>query len=339
MFGAERRQLILELVRAHGSVSVRDLALAVNASEVTVRRDVTTLEHRGLLERRHGGAMVPGHEDADEQLVLGDASTVPRTAMFGAERRRLIRSLVRANKAVSIADLARAVNVSEMTIRRDLDTLEKRGLIVRAHGGAVLPDDADAEDAFTRDPGLPAGEPGKAAIARAAAGLVRDGDAVMLGAGTTVAEFARQLPPEVRLTVLTNSVPAAKALAQRPGIDLVMTSGSVDAGSLAVVGSTAERWIAGHRVTRAFVSGTGLTAQRGLSSAHLAPAGVDRAMVASAEEVVVLADRSKLGVETTYQVAPVPRIAHLVTDAGDSPLVESLSSRGVRVHLAGGPPG
>src|SRR5664279_5093186 len=99
MFGAERRQLILELVRAHGSVSMRDLAKAVNVSEVTVRRDVSALEWRGLLDRRHGGAMMPGREDGrddgeSESLVLGDAATLPRTVMFGAERRRLICELV-----------------------------------------------------------------------------------------------------------------------------------------------------------------------------------------------------------------------------------------------------
>jgi DeoR/GlpR family transcriptional regulator of sugar metabolism len=141
--GPERRQLILELVRAHGSVSMRDLAAEVNVSEVTVRRDVAALERRGLLDRRHGGAMVPGREDGEsESLVLGDAATIPRTVMFGAERRRLICDLVRANKAVSLGDLARAVNVSEMTVRRDLDTLEKRGVIRRTHGGAILADDA-----------------------------------------------------------------------------------------------------------------------------------------------------------------------------------------------------
>lgn len=335
MYGAERRQLILELVRAHGSVSVRDLARAVNVSEVTVRRDVTGLERRGLLERRHGGAMVPERERGlpQDAVVLGEATTVSRTVMFGAERRRLLLELVRANKAASIGELSRAVNVSEMTVRRDLDTLEKRGLLLRAHGGAVLPDTAGAEWPAPL-PYEPEPRPvlSAATIAAAAAALVPDGQSIMLGAGPAVAELARHLPP-IRLTVLTNSMPVAKALAGRPGVDLVMTSGSVDPTALAVVGSAAERWIAGHRVTRAFVSGTGLTAERGLSSSDLGLAGVDRAMVASAAEVVVLAGHATFGVETTYQVAPVGRIAHLVTDADTaSPLVGSLSASGVRVH-------
>lgn len=341
MYGAERRQLILELVRAHGSVSVRDLARAVNVSEVTVRRDVTALERRSLLERRHGGAMVPERERGlpQDAVVLGEATTVSRTVMFGAERRRLLLELVRVNKAASIGELSRAVNVSEMTVRRDLDTLEKRGLLLRAHGGAVLPDAVRAQWPAPL-PYEPEPEPetearlglSAATIATAAAALVPDGESIMLGAGPAVAELARQLPP-IRLTVLTNSVPVARALAGRPGVELVMTSGSVDPAALAVVGSAAERWIAGHRVNRAFVSGTGLTAERGLSTSDLGLAGVDRAMVASAAEVVVLAGHATFGVETTYQVAPVPRIAHLVTDADTaSPLVGSLSASGVRVH-------
>jgi DeoR/GlpR family transcriptional regulator of sugar metabolism len=341
MFGAERRQLILELVRAHGSVSMRDLAKAVNVSEVTVRRDVSALEWRGLLDRRHGGAMLPGREDGredseSESLVLGDAATLPRTVMFGAERRRLICELVRANKAVSLGDLARAVNVSETTVRRDLDTLEKRGVIQRTHGGAVL---AQRAEGLRYEPDTEAVQPPrvpeKAAIAALAATMVGDGEAIMVGAGTTAYEFAQRLAPTSPLTVLTNSMLVARALARTPHVELVLTSGSLDNSSLALVGSTAERWMAGHRVSRAFVSGTGLTADRGLSSSHLALSAVDRAMVGSAHEVIVLADHSKLGVETTYQVAPITRIDHLVTDdAPDTSVIESLQARGVRVHIA-----
>jgi len=334
MFGAERRQLILELVRAHGSMSIAALARAVNASEVTVRRDVSSLERRGLLDRRHGGAMLAGREDEAESLTLGESSTLPRTAMFGAERRRLIRSLVEANRAVSLSDLARAANVSEMTVRRDLATLEKLGLLQRTRGGAVTA--SDAVDLSREVPEVPPDRAAaKAAIAALAASLTGDGEAIMLGAGSTVHEFARQLAPTSALTVLTNSMLVARALARTPHVTLAMSSGALDGRALALVGSTTEHWMAGHRVGRAFVSGTGLTADRGLSSGHLALSGVDRAIVSSAREVVVLADHSKLGVETTYQVAPVGRIDHLVTDASDDrAVIESLRARGVQVHVA-----
>lgn len=350
MFGAERRQLILELVRAQGAVSIRDLAVAVNASEVTVRRDVTTLESRGLLDRSHGGALLPDGElggaplsnrdpggalqpDRGETLVLGEAAGPARTTMFGAERRRLICEYVRANRVVSLRDLAAAVNASEVTVRRDLVTLERQGLIERAHGGAQLPDALIIEPWPTAppDPETTA----KSAIATLAATLVGDATAIMLGAGTTVYELARRLAPRSPLTVLTNSMLVARALARTPNVELVMTRGSLDNSTLALVGSAAEHWIAGQRVTRAFVSGGGLTTERGLSSTHLAVSEVERAIVGSAKELVVLADHTKLGVESTYPVAPVTRIDHLVTDtSGDTSVLESLSSRGVHVHVA-----
>jgi DeoR/GlpR family transcriptional regulator of sugar metabolism len=332
MFGAERRHLILELVRANGAVSVRDLAVAVNVSEVTVRRDVSALERRGLLDRRRGGAMVPGREDG-ETLILGGEATLPRTTMFGAERRHLICELVRVNKAVSLRELARAVNASEVTVRRDLNTLEKRGLIQRAHGGAIVPD-ALLYEPPTEEARTPHSDE-KAAIAALAATLVEDGDAIMLGAGTTVCEFAQRLAPTKPLTVLTNSMLAARALATTHNVDLVMTSGALDASTLALVGSGAEQWMAGHRVRRAFISGTGLTVDRGLSTTHLAISSVDRAIVGSAQEVVVLADHTKLGIETTYQTAPLTRIDHLVTDHDSDPaILDTLTSRGINVHVA-----
>ena len=344
MFGAERRQLILELVRAQGAVSIRDLALAVNASEVTVRRDVTTLEGRGLLDRSHGGALLPdgglGQASgpgavpaSSDTLVLGEAAGPARTTMFGAERRRLICEYVRANRVVSLRDLAGAVNASEVTVRRDLVALERQGLIERAHGGAQLPDALIVEPwpAVPADPETTA----KSAIAALATTLVGDATAIMLGAGTTVYELARRLAPRSPLTVLTNSMLVARALARTPNVELVMTRGSLDNSTLALVGSAAERWMAGQRVSRAFVSGGGLTTERGLSSTHLAVSGVERAIVGSAQEVVVLADHTKLGVESTYSIAPVDRIHHLVTDrSGDPSVLESLSSRGVRVHVA-----
>ena len=331
MLGAERRQLILDLVRAQGAVSIHDLALNVGVSEVTVRRDVATLESRGLLDRSHGGAMLPGREYG-ETLVLGNASPAPRTTMFGAERRHLICEYVRANKVVSLRDLAQAVNASEVTVRRDLVALEKRGLIERAHGGAHLPDALICEPWPEDAPALRSSP--KSAIAALAATLVGGGDAIMLGAGTTVYELAKQLAPRSPLTVLTNSMLVARALARTPQVELVMTRGSLDSSTLALVGSAAEQWMAGHRVSRAFISGGGVTTDRGLSNTHLALSGVDRAIVRSAQEVVVLADHSKLGVESTYRVAPTARINHLVTDdVRDTSVIDSLSARGVTVHV------
>jgi DeoR/GlpR family transcriptional regulator of sugar metabolism len=332
MFGAERRHLIVELLSANGALSLRDIAEAVGVSEVTVRRDVAALEKRGLLERRHGGAVVPGM-DAGGATLLGSEATIPRTAMFGAERRHLILELVRANGAVSLRELAVAVNASEVTVRRDLTTLEHRGQIERQRGGAVLPNALLYAPDDATEPARPHAD--KAAIAELAATLIEDGDAIVLGAGTTVHELARRLTHNLSLTVLTNSMLVVRELAETPRVEVHMTSGSLDGPTLALVGSAAEQWMAGHHVRRAFISGKGVTVGRGLSTSHMAASSVDRAIVNSADEVVVLADHSKLGVDTMFQTAPLARIDHLVTDDQSDPdLLDRLTAAGTHVHVA-----
>ncbi|PVU83995.1 DeoR family transcriptional regulator [Cellulomonas sp. WB94] len=254
--------------------------------------------------------------------------------MFGAERRHLIHEFVRAHKVVTLHELVEAVNASEVTVRRDLATLEKRGLITRSHGGAHAPD-ALVYAPWTDESTTSDTTDAKSAIAALAATLVGDGEAIMLGAGTTVHELARRLAPTSPLTVLTNSMLVARALARTPHVELVMTRGSLDNTTHALVGSAAEAWMSGHRASKAFISGGGVTTDRGLSNGNLALSAVDRAIVGSARDVVVLADHSKLGVETTYPVAPTGRINHLVTDEGpDSSVVEALRARGVAVHVA-----
>ncbi len=328
MFGAERRQRLLDLVRTRSAVSIRELAVALDASEATIRRDVTTMANRGVLVHRHGGAMLPGVEFG------GDAGPRPdqplNESMFGAQRRRLICEVVSSRKAVSLRELAQAVNSSEATVRRDLVTLERRGLVLRSHGGASIPNALDVAPW----PRISSGVAAKARIATLAATLVGDGDAIMLGAGTTVEAFARSLTPGFPLKVLTNSILVARALAQTRNVELVMTGGVLDGSAHALVGHAAERWVAEHRVSRAFISGSGLTIGRGLSGSDPALSAVDRAIVDSARSVVVLADHTKIGIDSPYDVAPVTRIRDLVTDGSSTDdVVESFAARGVSVHV------
>ncbi|MFX4290827.1 DeoR/GlpR family DNA-binding transcription regulator [Streptomyces bohaiensis] len=259
--------------------------------------------------------------------------------MFAAERRQMILEMVRANGAVSLRELARVVQTSEVTVRRDVRILEAEGLLDRRHGGAVLP------GGFTREAGFPqrslAASAEKAAIAEAAAGLVGEGEAVVVGAGTTTQELARRLARVAGLTVVTNSLLVAQALAHANRVEVVMTGGTLRGSNYALVGSGAEQSLQGLRVSRAFISGAGLTAERGLSTSNMLSASVDRALVHAAAEVVVLADQSKLGADTMFQTVPTEMISHLVTDqpAPDSEAaaqLEALADQGVRISVAPG---
>ncbi|MGW1157376.1 DeoR/GlpR family DNA-binding transcription regulator [Streptomyces sp. NPDC002519] len=260
--------------------------------------------------------------------------------MFAAERRQLILEMVRANGAVSLRELARVVQTSEVTVRRDVRALEAEGLLDRRHGGAVLPGGFTRESGFPQKSHLATAE--KTAIADLAAGLVEEGEAIVVGAGTTTQELARRLARVPGLTVVTNSLLVAQALAHANRVEVVMTGGTLRGSNYALVGSGAEQSLQGLRVSKAFLSGSGLTAERGLSTSNMLSASVDRALVQAAAEVVVLADHTKLGTDTMFQTVPTDLITRLVTDeppAHDDRAateVQALADQGVQIAVAGG---
>jgi DeoR/GlpR family transcriptional regulator of sugar metabolism len=281
--------------------------------------------------------------------------------MFAAQRRRLIMDRVRAEGWVTLQELVAALDASPVTVRRDLDALQAEGLLVRRRGGAALP---DAERVPSREgPVAPPDEPAPeaappsreeaapsaraeaaSAIAELAATLVEDGDALLLGAGTATRLLARRLAARRDLTVVTNSLLVAEALAtsagagtagSSTGTGVVMTGGALHGPTYALVGSAAEQSIAGLRARRAFLCGDGLTTGWGLSTATMPAAGVDRAMAQAAQEVLVLADHTVLGRDSLFQTVPTEGIAHLVTDGSADPAVlDGLTRSGVRVHVA-----
>ena len=254
-------------------------------------------------------------------------------AVFAAERRQRILELVRSSGAISLRELARQVQTSEVTVRRDLRALESDGLLDRRHGGAVLPGGLAHEPSYSEKSHVAAAE--KAAIAELAVSLVSDGDALVVGAGTTTQALARRLTRFTELTVVTNSLLVAQVLARARGIEVVMTGGSLRGSIHALVGSMTEQALASVQSTRVFLSGNGITAERGLSTPNVAVAGVDRALAAAGREVVVLADHTKIGLDSTMQTVPPARIAHLITDdRADTVHLAELRSAGVEVQVA-----
>lgn len=252
--------------------------------------------------------------------------------MFAAERRRQILEHVRLNGAASLRELAGVVSTSEVTVRRDIRLLEEDGLLDRRRGGAMWPGGLSHEQSYRQKTRVAAEE--KLAIATLAASLVHEGDAIVLGAGTTTYELARVLSRMLDLTVVTNSVLVAQALAASAA-EVVVTGGSLRGSTLALVGSVAEQSLSQVRVRHAFLSGNGLTVERGLSTPNMVPAGIDQAIARCAQEVVVLADHTKVGVDTMFQTVPVEAIGHVVTDElADPDVLAGLVGAGVQVHVA-----
>lgn len=240
---------------------------------------------------------------------------------------------------MSLRELARVVQTSEVTVRRDVRALEAEGLLDRRHGGAVLPGGFTRESGFPQKSHLATAE--KTAIADLAAGLVEEGEAIVVGAGTTTQELARRLARVPGLTVVTNSLLVAQALAHANRVEVVMTGGTLRGSNYALVGSGAEQSLQGLRVSKAFLSGSGLTAERGLSTSNMLSASVDRALVQAAAEVVVLADHTKLGTDTMFQTVPTDVITRLVTDEPPphddraATELQALADQGVQIGVAG----
>jgi DeoR/GlpR family transcriptional regulator of sugar metabolism len=253
--------------------------------------------------------------------------------MLMEERRRRILEHVRLRGVASMRELAGLLGASEVTVRRDLRAMADDGLLRRAHGGAMLPSGLAHEPSYSEKAGQAA--PEKAAIAEAAAGMVSAGDSILLGPGTTTLALARLLVDVAELTVVTNSLLVAQALEQAPAVEVVLTGGTLRRSIHALVGPAAEQALRGLRASRAFLSGNGITAERGLTTPNLLVAAADRALAAAARQVVVLADHTKVGAETMCQTVACERIGRLVTDdRADRAELRAIEQAGVEVRVA-----
>jgi DeoR/GlpR family transcriptional regulator of sugar metabolism len=227
-----------------------------------------------------------------------------------AERRQHILEVLQRDGKVHATELSTQLAVSEDTIRRDLRELAEAGLLQRVHGGA-LPSSPAATSYAARQRQAPGA---KAAVAQAAARLVRDGQVIILDGGTTALQVAQHLPTELRATVISNSPPVATALADHPYIEVVMIGGRLYKHSLVVTGAAA---LDALRMVRADVCMLGVCSlhpEVGISVPDLEEAHVKRAMIAGAAEVVALATAEKLGTAAPYVVGPLHELTHLVTE-------------------------
>ena len=253
--------------------------------------------------------------------------------MLALERRRRIAESIRSRGAVSVSEMAEALGASEITLRRDLRVMAAEGVLVRTHGGAVLADGLVSEPSYSEKANQAAAE--KAAIARLAAGMIAPGDSIVMGPGTTTLALARLLVDFPELTVVTNSLLVAQALQPASRVEVILTGGTLRRAIHALVGPATEESVRQLRASRVFISGNGLTAERGLSTPSPLVAAADRALAGAGQQTVVLADHTKIGLETMCPTVPVERISTLVTDAEVDPgQLAALRRAGVSVLVA-----
>lgn len=253
--------------------------------------------------------------------------------MYAPERHQQILAAARAEGRVDVAELARALSVTPETVRRDLTTLERHGLVRRVHGGAMPVERLGFEPAIADREGRLAGE--KERIARLALDQLPESGSVIVDAGTTTVRFAELLPTDRELTVVTHSLPVAMLLATRPNLTLHLLGGNVRGRTLAAVGDWTLRALEDIYADVAFLGTNGITVAQGLTTPDLAEAYVKRALVRSARRTVVMADHTKVGRADFVRVAPIDAVDTLITDSGlDHELKDELIVAGVEVLTA-----
>lgn len=253
--------------------------------------------------------------------------------MVVSERRHLVLEQVTDSGEVKVATLSRLAGVSEMTVRRDLEALEREGLVRRVHGGAISATSRSYEPPFALRAGHHAEV--KVRIGRAAASLVAKGETAVIDVGTTTLELARALGDASTLTVLTPSLRVVEELAGNAEVRVIVTGGIVRRGELSLIGDLAERSFDALHCDTAFIGVGGLERGAGLTEFNLDDTRVKRAALGTARRCVVLADSSKLGKVAFATICPLERMDVLVTDssATDATLAP-VRDAGVEVLIA-----
>ena len=237
--------------------------------------------------------------------------------MYAPERQQEILRLARDGGRVDVVSLAEEFQVTAETIRRDLKTLDRAGLVRRVHGGAIPAGRLDFEPDLAEREYTAADEKDRVAQA-AVAELPHDGT-VILDAGSTIARLAGAVPLEATLTVVTHSLPIAARLADHPGIQLHLVGGRVRHRTRAAVDAWALRAYTEIRADVLFIAANGFSVSYGLTTPDLAEAAVKRATMRAARRVVLLADSSKHGQEHFARFGDLSDVDLLITDRGLSP--------------------
>ncbi|MGW4481622.1 DeoR/GlpR family DNA-binding transcription regulator [Rhodococcus triatomae] len=234
--------------------------------------------------------------------------------MSASTRRHRILELLLADGYVEAKTLSKELEVDASTIRRDLDALVRLGKAERTHGGARPVEGAHSEIPYAVKEH--AQQEQKAAIAHEAAGLVRDGDSVILDSGSTTYQVAAALRLRAGLTVITNDLRIGKFAATFPDVRLLVTGGELLGSVFTLVGERTVEFLSDYSVDWTFLGADALDPVAGITNTNTLEIPVKRAMIAAAARTVVLADSSKFGQRALARVATITEVDTIVTDSG-----------------------
>lgn len=231
------------------------------------------------------------------------------------ERRQSLLEVLRNQPGLRVPELAKTLDVSEGTVRNDLNALEEEGRLKRVHGGAVLNNQGEFQNnSFVRR--YKENVAAKLAIAREAALLVKDGDSLFLDSSSTAYYLARGLSKWRELRVVTNGFEVARELAENPSNNVILIGGVVNNNSSSVTGLLSERILEEMSIEKTFLSCSGFSLERGMTEILFAEAQIKRKVIESSKQLFALVDSSKFGREDLTSFARPNQIVHLFIDSG-----------------------
>jgi DeoR/GlpR family transcriptional regulator of sugar metabolism len=250
--------------------------------------------------------------------------------MLKEERQQAILEWLHLKGKVVVTDLMSRLQVSEDTIRRDLDDLAGQGMLQRVHGGALprapfSPYEQRVQEASTT----------RRALAQAAARFLHDGQVILMDSGSSVLAVATALPASLHATIVTNSLPVAAALLHHPDIEVYVLGGRLNKEAQAMVGIPVVEALRHFRADLCVLGVCSLHPEMGISMLDMEEASVKRAMIEQSAEVVTVADETKLGTAAPFVIGPLRALTYLVTDAAIEPdVLAPYQERGITIIRA-----
>ncbi|MBJ2174154.1 DeoR/GlpR transcriptional regulator [Aureibaculum sp. A20] len=247
-------------------------------------------------------------------------------------RHQIILDILNKVKYIEVLDLCKQLNVSAVTIRKDLTLLEAKGLLFRTHGGASLENPYINEKEVNEKEKISVEE--KNGIAQAAAKLIDENDSIMIASGTTVQALAKFITPKNKLTAITSSLHVVLHLIKHKNIEILQLGGYVRHSSASVIGSYAAQILENVSCSKLFLGVDGIDLDYGLSTTSLEEAQLNKKMLISAQKTIVLADSSKFGKKSFAKICGIEQVDQIITDSGiSSSLVKKLQERGIIVTI------
>lgn len=253
--------------------------------------------------------------------------------MTKEQRHELIMEALIKHGSVLVSDLVTMLDVSAVTVRKDLTELEKSDKLYRSHGKAVLINPYINNRSVNEKEKLAADE--KHAIGREAARLITRDDSIAIASGTTVHALARNIQPIHKLTVVSASLAVSNILSQHENVDIIQLGGMMRHSSLSVVGDYAARFLVQCSFSKLYLGVDGIDVDYGITTTEIREAALNRIMMDASQKTIVLADSSKFGRRGFAKIADIDAIDIVITDAGISPKVANrLEDLGIELIIA-----